>query len=165
MGLRADCQYPTISFDWCLSIVDTCNSGIASTGICTIQSTNSLTSLHFRDLNLGPLRYTDLETFLREEWEAGFLTSWDANDMLSLLHTWQRGDVSLIRHGGDLAKCLNEVKAKGLIMPAKTDLYFAVRFPFLAIHSIIVADGATLSAGGQRDRNIPPRKFCKVSDH
>ncbi|KAF7981840.1 hypothetical protein HWV62_31371 [Athelia sp. TMB] len=40
-------------------------------------------------------KYISLETFLREEWEAGFLESWDANDMLALLHTWQQGDVSL----------------------------------------------------------------------
>jgi homoserine acetyltransferase len=71
-------------------------------------------------------RYADLDTFLREEWEAGFLTAWDANDMLTLFHTWQTGDVSKIRHGGDLGKCLSEVKAKGLIMPSKTDLYFPV---------------------------------------
>jgi len=69
-------------------------------------------------------RYTGLDSFLREEWEAGFLTSWDANDMLTLLHTWQMGDVSSIRHGGDLDKCLREIKAKGLIMPCRTDLYF-----------------------------------------
>lgn len=71
-------------------------------------------------------RYTDLETFLREEWEAGFLRSWDANDMLTLLKTWQMGDISTIRHGGDLGKCLTDIKAKGLIMPGRTDLYFAV---------------------------------------
>ena len=68
-----------------------------------------------------------LETFLREEWEAGFLESWDANDMLALLHTWQQGDVSLVRNNGDYATCLKEIKAKGLIMPCKTDLYFAAR--------------------------------------
>lgn len=77
-------------------------------------------------------RYTDLETFLREEWEAGFLRSWDANDMLTLLKTWQMGDISVIRHGGDLERCLSDIKAKGLIMPGRTDLYFAVspRRPF-----------------------------------
>jgi len=69
-------------------------------------------------------RYPDLATFLREEWEAGFLGSWDANDLLTLMNTWQTGDVSLVRDGGDLDKCLSQIKAKGLIMPSKTDLYF-----------------------------------------
>ncbi|KAF8910330.1 homoserine acetyltransferase [Mucidula mucida] len=65
--------------------------------------------------------YSDLNSFLREEWEEGFLTSWDANDMLALKDTWYTGDVS---QGGDLGKCLEGIKAKGLIMPCKTDLYF-----------------------------------------
>ncbi|TFK39505.1 alpha/beta hydrolase fold protein [Crucibulum laeve] len=68
--------------------------------------------------------YPDLSTFLRERWESGFLKSWDANDLITLLHTWQSGDVSKVRNGGDLKQCLAEVKAKGLIMPSKTDLYF-----------------------------------------
>ncbi|KDQ57462.1 hypothetical protein JAAARDRAFT_58074 [Jaapia argillacea MUCL 33604] len=68
--------------------------------------------------------YPDLQTFMREEWEGGFLTGWDANDLLTLLHTWRDGDVSKINDGGDLAKCLGKIKAKGLIMPCKTDLYF-----------------------------------------
>ncbi|EIW76057.1 alpha beta hydrolase fold protein [Coniophora puteana RWD-64-598 SS2] len=68
--------------------------------------------------------YTDLHTFLREEWEAGFLNGWDANDLLVLLATWQTGDVSLIRDSGDLPRALGAIKARGLIMPCRTDLYF-----------------------------------------
>ncbi|KAL0575740.1 tyrosyl-tRNA synthetase [Marasmius crinis-equi] len=68
--------------------------------------------------------YPDLNAFLREAWELPFIQRWDANDMLTLLHTWQRGDVSIIRDGGDLEKCLGNIKAKGLIMPCRTDLYF-----------------------------------------
>lgn len=71
-------------------------------------------------------RYSDLHAFLREEWEGGFLKGWDANDLVTLLHTWQAGDVSTIRDNGDLGKTLSGIKAKGLIMPCKTDLYFPV---------------------------------------
>jgi hypothetical protein len=46
--------------------------------------------------------------------------------MLGLVNTWQNGDVSKFCHGGDLGKCLSEINSKGLIMPSKTDLYFAV---------------------------------------
>ena len=73
-------------------------------------------------------RYPDLAAFLREEWEQGFLDEWDANDLITLLHTWQKGDVSKVRDGGDLNKCLSQIKAKGLIMPSKMDLYFPVSF-------------------------------------
>lgn len=48
--------------------------------------------------------------------------------MLALLNTWQTGDISLVRDNGDLGKALKSIKAKGLIMPSKTDLYFPVRF-------------------------------------
>ncbi|KDR68881.1 hypothetical protein GALMADRAFT_230953 [Galerina marginata CBS 339.88] len=68
--------------------------------------------------------YPDLATFLREVWENAYLHDWDANNLITLLHTWQRGDVSQVRHGGNLQACLNDIKAKGLIMPCKTDLYF-----------------------------------------
>ena len=69
--------------------------------------------------------YPDLDSFLREEWEQSFY-KWDANDLLTLLNTWKNGDVSKVRDGGDLNKCLSQIKAKGLIMPSKTDLYFPV---------------------------------------
>ncbi|KAF8202337.1 alpha/beta hydrolase fold protein [Pholiota molesta] len=69
-------------------------------------------------------KYSDLESFIREDWEGGFLGSWDANDLLTLLDTWYTGDVSLVRDEGNLSKCLSQIKAMGLIMPSKTDLYF-----------------------------------------
>lgn len=50
------------------------------------------------------------------------------------LKYWARyhGDVSTIRDGGDLAVCLGNIKARGLIMPSKTDLYFPVCSVFKA---------------------------------
>jgi len=69
--------------------------------------------------------YADLDSFIRERWELNFLLRWDANDMLGLVNTWENGDVSKFCHGGDLGKCLSEINSKGLIMPSKTDLYFA----------------------------------------
>ncbi|RDX44886.1 homoserine O-acetyltransferase [Lentinus brumalis] len=68
--------------------------------------------------------YPTLESFLCEAWEGRFVTNWDANDMLALLETWQRGDISIVRDGGDFAGSLRAIKAKALIMPCKTDLYF-----------------------------------------
>ena len=59
------------------------------------------------------------------------MAKWDANDMLTMLRTWQMGDVSKVKNvapglQGDLAGVLKTIKAKGLIMPSKTDLYFPV---------------------------------------
>ena len=67
-----------------------------------------------------------MESWLREAWEGRFITNWDANDLITLLHTWQSGDISKIRDGGDLEKALKSIKVKALIMPSKTDLYFPV---------------------------------------
>ncbi|KAI0783473.1 homoserine acetyltransferase [Abortiporus biennis] len=73
---------------------------------------------------------SDLNNWLHDRWETGFLSVWDANDLLTLLRTWQLGDVSRLDHAstsdlkGDLESVLGKIKAKGLIMPCKTDLYF-----------------------------------------
>ena len=50
----------------------------------------------------------------------------DANDRLALLWTWQNGDIGLYypEDNGGLAKTLGRIKARCLIMPAKTDQYF-----------------------------------------
>ncbi|TBU42845.1 homoserine O-acetyltransferase [Dichomitus squalens] len=79
----------------------------------------------FRDhlYQMGGL-YPTLEAFLKEGWEGRFVANWDANDMLTLLDTWQRGDISIVRNGGDFTNALRSITAKALIMPCKTDLYF-----------------------------------------
>lgn len=69
-------------------------------------------------------KYSDLDSFV-ETWENSFL-AWDANDILTLMHTWFHGNIATVKDGGDLAKALNSIKAKGLIMPSKTDFYFPV---------------------------------------
>ncbi|KAF9465039.1 homoserine O-acetyltransferase [Collybia nuda] len=68
--------------------------------------------------------YPNLESFFKEKWEQNFLGAWDANDMLALLETWYTGDISIVRHGGNLGACLADIKARGLILPCQTDLYF-----------------------------------------
>ncbi|KIJ39900.1 hypothetical protein M422DRAFT_60651 [Sphaerobolus stellatus SS14] len=68
-------------------------------------------------------KYPNLHSWLKGEWENRFL-SWDANDMLVLYNTWYNGDISIIRDNGDYEKALKSIKAKALIMPCKTDLYF-----------------------------------------
>ncbi|KAL6300491.1 homoserine O-acetyltransferase [Sparassis latifolia] len=71
-------------------------------------------------------KYASLDDFLRAEWEGGYL-EWDANDLLTLLDTWQTGDittVSGVAGAGNFTNCLASIKPKGLIMPCKSDLYF-----------------------------------------
>ena len=80
-------------------------------------------------------RYPDLNSWLLENWEGRYVAEWDANDMLTLLNTWQNGDISQVRDGGDFEAALRSIKAKGLIMPSKTDLYFPVSL--CSVHKVI----------------------------
>ncbi|MEH6552433.1 MAG: alpha/beta fold hydrolase [Pseudomonadales bacterium] len=51
--------------------------------------------------------------------------SWDANDFIGLIQTWQSADVSNhSKFGGDLAAALGAIKCPALLMPCETDLYF-----------------------------------------
>lgn len=42
-----------------------------------------------------------------------------------MIQTWQNGDVSMQEpYNGDFEKALASIKAKTLVLPGKTDLYF-----------------------------------------
>ena len=70
------------------------------------------------------LGFKDLEDFLVRSWEAGFVRR-EAADLLAQLWTWQAGDISANDlYRGDLQMALAGIKAKVLLMPSATDLYF-----------------------------------------
>ncbi|MBC7678719.1 MAG: alpha/beta fold hydrolase [Pseudorhodobacter sp.] len=64
----------------------------------------------------------DLETFLRDDWEAGFGSCRAAN-LYAQAMTWMHADIAL---GGDLPSALQAITAKVLLLPGDTDLYFRV---------------------------------------
>lgn len=75
-------------------------------------------------LDLTAMGYSSLEDFLVAFWEGFFLPK-DANNLLSLLWTWQHADISANdKYGGNFEKALAAIKAKAFVMPASTDLYF-----------------------------------------
>jgi homoserine O-acetyltransferase len=84
--------------------------------------------------NLGA---TDLETFLKTDWEDRFGARPGAN-MYAQLRTWDAADISANDlYDGDLIAALRAIKARVLLMPGDTDLYFrtadnAAELPFLA---------------------------------
>ena len=69
------------------------------------------------------LGFKTLDEFIKAEWEESF-ESWDAEDLLVLARMWQAGDVGTLREDGDYTKALEDVKARVLVMPARTDQYF-----------------------------------------
>ena len=71
-----------------------------------------------------PFDYSTLEDFLVAFWEGFFLVK-DANNLLTMLWTWQNGDIGQTPgFDGDQIKALQSIKAKAMIMPAEKDLYF-----------------------------------------
>ena len=93
-----------------------------------------------RHLASGPrpnLGAPDLETFLRTEWERPFEARPAAN-LYARLRTWDTADISdNDLYAGDLARALRAIRARVLLMPVTTDLYFRVadneaELPFLS---------------------------------
>ncbi|WP_321350295.1 alpha/beta fold hydrolase [Halopseudomonas oceani] len=69
------------------------------------------------------LGFDSIEALL-QCWEDDHLEQ-DANNLLSVLHTWRHGDVSANAvWDSDFSAALRGIKAKCLIMPGSTDLYF-----------------------------------------
>lgn len=77
-----------------------------------------------QELDLKTLGYSSLEDFLVAFWEGFFLPK-DANNLLTMLWTWQNGDISANEiYNGDFKAALRAIKAKTYVMPGQTDLYF-----------------------------------------
>ncbi len=51
---------------------------------------------------------------------------WDAEDVLVLAQMWQKGDVGVTREDGSYEEAMRGVEARVLVMPGRTDQYFAV---------------------------------------
>jgi len=71
-------------------------------------------------------RKLGLETFedLLVDWENDNLT-WDANDLLAMLWSWQKADISANNvYGGNFARALAGISARAILMPCSDDLYF-----------------------------------------
>jgi homoserine O-acetyltransferase/O-succinyltransferase len=66
----------------------------------------------------------DLETYLVRDWETGF--PHPAADLYAQAQTWVHADISAGEHDGDLTRALQGIRARVLLLPGETDLYFRV---------------------------------------
>ena len=58
----------------------------------------------------------------------GYFRRNDANDLLAMLWTWQHADISANgKYNGDFAMALGAIRARAIVMPCETDLYFRMR--------------------------------------
>jgi homoserine O-acetyltransferase/O-succinyltransferase len=78
----------------------------------------------YREKVYETIGYSSLEDFLVAFWE-GFFLKKDANNLLTMLWTWQNGNIgNTPGFDGDFEKALSSIKAKAIVMPAEMDLYF-----------------------------------------
>lgn len=81
-------------------------------------------SFYREELDLKAMGYASLEDFLVSFWEGFFLPK-DPNNLLTMLWTWQNGDISANElYNGDYKAALGAIRAKTWVMPGETDLYF-----------------------------------------
>lgn len=65
-----------------------------------------------------------IDEYLKTNWAGNFISR-DANNLLTQIGTWQRGDVSTAApFHGDWAKALSCMTMRSIVMPCRTDLYF-----------------------------------------
>lgn len=68
----------------------------------------------------------DLQSFLRTDWVDSFARRRAAN-LYAQAYSWYHADIAdNALYGGDLAAALRAIKAKVLLLPSETDLYFRV---------------------------------------
>ena len=89
-------------------------------------------------MHLTALKAPDLDTFLRTDWEERYFARRAAN-LYAQLVTWYNGDISdNPLYNGDLVAALQAIKARMLLLPGRTDLYFppadnAAELPHLGV--------------------------------
>lgn len=77
--------------------------------------------------------------------------------MLTMLYTWQAGDCSDQQpYNGDFAAAMKGIKAKTLVLPGKTDLYFRKTISLLCRPIKLT----TPSARGLRERSRSYVPWC-----
>jgi homoserine O-acetyltransferase len=77
-----------------------------------------------QELDRERLGLPSLEAFLTYAWEPSFQAR-DANDLLAMLATWQAADISANdQFHGDFVAALASIRARAMVMPCQTDLYF-----------------------------------------
>jgi len=76
------------------------------------------------ELDRSQLNFQSLEDYMVGFWESSFLPL-DANNLLAMMWSWEHADISANPlYEGDFRRALGAIKAKTIVMPSRTDLYF-----------------------------------------
>ncbi|MBX7110252.1 MAG: alpha/beta fold hydrolase [Dehalococcoidia bacterium] len=129
----------------------------------------ALSQAFYRERRYLELGFADLEDYLVRAWEEPRLDR-DANDMLSMIWTWQHADIAASpRFNGDFAKALAAIEAEAIVMPGSTDLYFppednayeVARMPHAELRPIPSIFGH--GAGGRSGRSPEDEAFVDAA--
>ncbi len=97
----------------------------------------------FREQEYRKLRLASTEDVAR--FLEGRFRRRDANDLLAMLWTWQHADISANPvFSGDFGAALSAIKARSIVMPGETDLYFRVRDNELEVRQMPNAEMRTI---------------------
>lgn len=109
-------------------------------------------SHYFQALDLEALGCASIEEYLVREWDARYVAE-DANNLLCMVRTWQLANIAANpRFDCNFDDALAAIRAKAVIMPSETDLFFPV------------ADSAAEVAGMPAARLVPiPSRFGHVA--
>jgi homoserine O-acetyltransferase len=119
-------------------------------------------------LHRSVLGAPDLETFLRTDWEDRMGRRPAAN-LYAQARTWFAGDISANPlYGNDLELALRAIKARVLLMPGATDLYFRIadneaELPFLAHAELAPIPSIWGHRAG--NPNASPADMAFIRDH
>ena len=124
----------------------------------------------FRHRSYPALGFGSIDELL-QFWEQDHLTQ-DANDLLTVLGTWQRGDISDCPDtSGDLGRALARITMPTRILPCATDLYFTVadaRREAAAMPGarldIIDSDWGHIAGGPGRNAQVMARVFQAMAE-
>ena len=98
-----------------------------ATGLCAMGrcwAGWALSQTFYREHLYRRMGYSSVEDFLVGFWDELFLTR-DANNMLAQIWTWKSSDISDNEtYGRDFEMALGAIKARAIVMPSETDLYF-----------------------------------------
>ena len=84
----------------------------------------AMSQAFYRDGLYENFGVSSIEDYIVQFWEANFLRR-DGNDLLAQLQIWARSDISANEtYSRDLQAALAAIRARTIVMPGRTDLYF-----------------------------------------
>ncbi len=86
----------------------------------------AMSQTFYREKMWAKAGFVSLEDYLVRAWEGNFLRR-AGEDLISMIETWYHSDISdNPLYLGDIEKALGSIKARAVVMPSDTDLYFTV---------------------------------------